>query len=58
MLDVADTPSSGRLIGALVNNIRAHEVERQSTDENQYYVWIGIHYPNEILKIGEEYGQS
>ena len=58
MLDVADRRSSVRLIGALVNDIRAHEVESQSADEDQYDVGISVHYPDEILKIGEQYGES
>ena len=58
MLDVADSPSSLDLARTLVNNIRAQEIEGQGTDEDQYDVGIGVHYPNEILKIGEQYGES
>ena len=58
MLDVAGSPSSLELDRALVNNIRAQEIEGQSTDEDQYDVGIDVHYPNEILKIDEQYGES
>lgn len=58
MLDVADRRSSLRLIGALVNDIRTQEIESQSTDEDQYNVGIGVHYPDKVLKIGEQYGES
>ena len=58
MLDVADRRSSPRLIGAVVNDIRTQEIESQSADEDQYDVGIGVHYCDEILKIGEQYGES
>lgn len=58
MLGVADRRSSLRLIGAVVNDIRTQEIESQSADEDQYDVGIGVHYPDEILKIGEQYGES
>ncbi len=58
MPNVADRRSSLKLIGALVNDIRTHEIESQSADEDQYNVGIGVHYPDEILKIGEQYGES
>ena len=58
MLHVADSPYSPGLVRALVNHIRTHEIESQSTYKDQYDVGIGVHYPDEILKIGEQYGES
>jgi hypothetical protein len=58
MLDVADSASFRKLVRALVNNISAHEIKGQSTDEDQYDVRIRVHYPDEILKIGKQYGES
>jgi hypothetical protein len=58
MLDVTDSVSFRKLVSALVNNICAHEIKGQSTDKDQYDVGIGVHYPDEVLEIGKQYGES
>ncbi len=53
MLGVANMSSARGLLCALMDNVRAHEIEGQCADKDQYDVRISVHDPDETLKIGK-----